>query len=237
MTSTSSPKSLYLPGLRFIFTLAVILLFAESVLPQAFKGEIIGGFNLSQVDGDETAGFKKKGFNIGLGVELPVYKNWSLSFETLYTQKGSKLRPQFLDSLDGSYSLKMNYAEVPFMVLYTDKKFMAAGAGVSWGRLVAIEEKEKRDGYQVDTVTLLGGPFKRDDFEIFGDLRFRIYKNLKINARYAYSLNKLATRTLPDSKTGRLNERNFYNNVWSVRLIYTINESKPDRQKIKETIP
>jgi hypothetical protein len=216
---------------RFILFFLILFLFDQVGFSQAFKGEIIGGFNLSQVDGDETAGFKKLGWNTGLGVELPVYKNWSISFETLYTQKGSKLKKQYNDSLDGSYFLKMNYAEVPLMIQYTDNKFISAGAGVSWGRMVAIEEW--KHGYRVDSVTLLDGPFKRDDFEIFGDFRFRIYKNLKINARYSYSLQKLATRRVIDSMTGSPNMRNFYNNLWSIRLIYTLNESPPEKKKKK----
>lgn len=216
----------------FIYA-AFVILMVISVCPaafsQAFKGEIIAGGNLSQVDGDETAGFKKLGWNLGLGVELPVYQNWSLSFETLYSQKGSRLRPQYNDSLDGSYKLRMHYAEIPMMIQYTDRKFISAGAGVSWGRMVFIEEY--KNGYRVDSVTLLNGPFSRDDFEIFGDFRFRIYKNLKFNARYGYSLKKLATRRVIDSMTGDPNIRKFYNNVWSIRLIYTLNESKPEKRK------
>ncbi|MBK7213039.1 MAG: PorT family protein [Bacteroidales bacterium] len=205
------------------------LITSAAVQAQAFKAEIIAGFNKSQVDGDETAGFRKLGFNGGLGVELPIYKNWSLSFETLYNQKGSKLKPQFNDSLDGSYRLRLNYAEVPLMLCYTDRKFMTAGAGVSWGRLVFVDEW--RNGYKVDSVTILNGPFSRNDFQIFGDFRFRLYKNLKINARYSYSLQKLATRRIIDSMSGAPNTRDFYNNLWSIRLIYTINESPADKQK------
>lgn len=214
--------------------LPLLFLVPVKVFSQAFKAEIIGGFNKSQVDGDETAGFKKYGLNTGLGVVLPIHKNWSLSLETLYSQKGSRLRRQSSDSLDGSYRLKLNYAEVPLMLMYTDRDFMSAGVGVSWGRLVYIDEW--KDGYRVDSVTLLDGPFSRNDFEVFGDFRFRLYKNLKINARYSYSLHKLATRDIRDGLTGPFNRRDFYNNLWTIRLIYTINESVPDKQK-KKNVP
>lgn len=221
--------------LRIIFLLVVSSLLVWKASAQAFKAEIIGGFNLSQVDGDETAGFRKLGLNTGLGVVLPLDKNWSLSFETLYNQKGSRLGKQYLDSLDGSYLLRMNYAEVPFMVQYTDRDFMTAGLGFSWGRLVSIQEW--KNGYRVDSVTLLNGPFSRNDYQVFGDFRFRIYKNLRINARYGYSLQKLAERNIRDSKTGLMNERKFYHNIWSIRLIYTINESSPEKKKKDVTEP
>lgn len=218
-------KRIY-PLLLFAFCIVI----TAKVHAQAFfKAEVIAGSNLSQVDGDETAGFRKLGLNTGLGVVLPLDKNWSLSFETLYTQKGSRQRRLYSDSLDGSYKLRLNYAEIPFMVQYTDRDFMSAGVGVSWGRLVQVEER--KNGYQVDSVTLLGGPFSRNSYELFGDVRFRIYKNLKINARYSYDLQKIATRNIRDSQSGRMNIRDFYNNCWSLRLIYMINESPPESKK------
>lgn len=207
----------------------IIILFFSFTLgySQIFKGEIIGGLNNSQVDGDEAFGFKKFGLQGGVGVVAPIYKNWSLSLETLYSQKGSKLRPQFKDSLDGSYKLQLNYAEVPFMLQYTDRDIVSAGIGVSWNRLVFAEES--RNGYKVDSVSILTKVFDRDDWMAFGDVRIRLYKNMILNARYSYSLDKIATRTVIDSETGKPNERDFYNNLWSFRLIYMINEKRPEK--------
>lgn len=212
--------------LPFILLLGISLV-ANLGYSQMFKGEVIAGTNLSQVDGDEAFGYKKLGLVGGVGVVAPIYKNWSLSLETQYAQKGSKLRPQFSDSLDGSYLLKLDYVEVPFMVQYTDRDIVSAGLGVSWGRLVKAEEF--RDGYQVDSVSVLTNVFDRDDWMAFGDVRVRLYKGLILNARYSYSLNKIATRTVIDSETGKPNERNWYNNVWSFRLIYMINEKRPEK--------
>ncbi len=205
----------------------------QKVNAQAFKAEIIGGTNISQVDGDEVFGFLKYGVNMGLGVVMPIHKNWSLSFETLYTQKGSRLGKVYSDSLDGSYKLHLNYAEVPFLIQYTDRDRASAGIGFSWGRLVAVNEW--KNGYRVDSVTLLDGPFSRNDWQILADLRLKLYKNLRLNARYAYSMKKIATRNVRDSMSGVMNVRDFYNNLWSIRLIYTINESEPD--KIKKNAP
>lgn len=217
---------------NYTFFLLLFIIFSKSSYSQFFKGEVISGFNISQVDGDETYGFKKMGFHGGVGVVAPLYKNWSLSLETLYSQKGSKLRRQFADSLDGSYRLYLNYAEVPFMIQYTDKNIVSAGAGISWGRLVHVEEF--RDGYQIDSVTLQSKVFDRDDWTVFGDVRVRMYKNFILNLRYAYSLDKIATRTLIDSQGGHLNERDFRNNLWSLRLVYMINEKKSDRSAPKK---
>lgn len=220
---------------RFVKLILLFLLFttiAIRAISQVFKGEIIAGSTLSQVDGDEAYGFKKLGLTSGVGVIVPVYKNWSVSLETLYSQKGSKLRPQFSDSLDGSYNLNLNYAEVPFMIQYTDRDVVSAGVGISWNRLVYAQEF--RDGHKVDSVSVLSKVFDRDDWMAFGDVRVRLYKNFILNARYSYSLDKIATRRVIDSQTGKPNIRDFYNNVWSFRLIYMINEKRPDQSARKK---
>jgi len=214
------------PFLRLFFIISLVV-FNSVGYAQIFKGEVIGGFNLSKVNGDETDGYKKFGLNSGVGVVAPIYKNWSLSLETIYSQKGSKLKPQYNDSLDGSYSLKLDYAEVPFLIQYTDKDMVSAGIGMTWGRLVNVDEF--RNGYRVDSVSLHSGVFDRDDWSAIGDIRIRVYKNLIMNLRYQQSFNKIATRTLTDSQTGKPNERDFYNVLWSFRVIYMINEKHSDK--------
>jgi hypothetical protein len=214
--------------ISFIISLALTNVAGFS---QIFKGEAIVGMNLSQVNGDEAYGYDKAGFQGGVGIVAPLYKNWSLSLETLYSQKGSKQKPQFNDSLDGSYSLKLDYAVVPLMIQYTDKENVSAGVGVSWGRLVNVDEF--KNGYRVDSVTLQSKVFDRDDWSAFGDVRIRVYKNLIANLRYEHSFDKIATRTVVDSQTGDPNERDFYNVLWSFRLIYMINEKRSDKKEPK----
>lgn len=219
--------------IRHIFMAIILLVFSNMVHPQMFKGEVIAGLNKSQVDGDEVFGFKKYGFTGGVGVVAPIYKNLSFSLETLYSQKGSRQKKQYSDSLeDGSYSLKLNYAEVPFMIQYTDHDLVSAGFGVSWNRLVYVDESRNKS--HIDSVSLLSGVFDRDDWVAFGDVRVRLYKSLILNARYSYSIDKIATRMIKDSKSGHPNERDFYNNLWSFRLIYMINEKHPDKSGPKK---
>ena len=214
--------------IQILFIGLVLVLVSCKAYSQIFKGEIIGGLNKSQVDGDYQYGFKKNGLVTGVGIVAPVYKNWSLSLETLYSQKGSKLKAQSADSLDGSYKLILNYVEVPFMIQYTDKDNVSAGIGVSWNRLVFAEEY--RDGYKVDSVSVETKIFNPDDWMAFADVRVRVYKNLLVNARYSYSMSKIATRYMPDLNN-HYSERDFYNSVWSFRLIYMINEKRSDKNE------
>lgn len=201
------------------------------------KGVVIGGFNLSQVDGDEVYGFKKFGACVGVGGILPLPKRFSLSLEILYDEKGAyqKLPP----SPPGNnqlpyYSLKWNYLTAPIMVHYEDRNTWTIGLGISWGRMVSFKEKEwniPKNWDRPDTITYK----TKNDFAVIADLRFRIWKHLKFNIRYSYSI-------VPDRKRNYVNPTTFetwtrkqYNNVITVRLLYYFNEKYlPDRFSFKK---
>ena len=220
-----------LKKITFVF---ILLLFGFSMIEvkaQIIKGEAILGMNLSQVDGDEVFGFKKVGANVGAGVMIPIGGNWDVSLEALFTQKGANQKPQS-DDVDSSYAyrLNLNYAEVPVLVMYTDKEFISAGAGFAWGRLVGVKEWEH--GKLVESTTLNSGVYDKNDFSILGDLRIRVYKQLKFNLRYQYSLLKIRTREFSNT-VGDTWTRKQYNNVISFRLIWVFNEQQSKRVRGK----
>jgi len=148
-------------------------------------------------------------------------KKWSVSLETIFSQKGADQRPQYHDSLyTGEYNLKLNYVEVPVLVHFTEKNLFSFGTGFSWGRLVSSKEIE-HGGIQPpysDSVS-----FNKNDYNLLVDFRFRIWKRLKFNIRYAYSLAKIRTREFY-SLAGNSWSRKQYNNVITFRLIYVFNE-------------
>lgn len=189
---------------------------------QRIMGAAIFGVNVSQVDGDEVYGYKKYGLNAGLSAIVPFGDKWSISIENIYSQKGAHQRDKYLDSLDGSYDLKLNYLEVPLLVHFTDKDIVTFGAGASWGRLIQVSEQ--RNGYDMPTTTLQSGIYNSNDFNLLLDLRFRVFERFRFNARYAYSLRPIATREVIDSKTGKPNIRDQYSGLFSFRIIYVFNE-------------
>ena len=116
---------------RILLPLLVTLLFfgALHAYGQRILGGISLGVNLTQVDGDQFYGFHKYGLNFGPMVILPLdmKKNWSVSMELLYSQKGSYHK----GSTDSTYyRLNLDYIDVPVMVHFTDKKIISAGLGV-----------------------------------------------------------------------------------------------------------
>lgn len=213
--------------MKKIITLLFLILFLNIIFSnlkaQVIKGALIAGFNMTQVDGDEVYGFKKFGFNVGAAAIIPVKKKWSVSLETIFSQKGAYQRPQYFDSLytgTGEYNLKLNYVEVPVLMHFTEKNLFSFGAGFSWGRLVSSKEIE-HGGIQPpysDSVY-----FNKNDYNLLVDFRFRIWKRLKFNIRYAYSLAKIRTREFY-SLANTSWSRKQYNNVITFRLIYVFNE-------------
>lgn len=207
--------------IALLFIILFLNIFFSNLKAQVIKGALIAGFNMTQVDGDEVYGFKKFGFNVGAAAIIPVKKKWSVSLETIFSQKGAYQRPQYFDSLyTGEYNLKLNYVEVPVLMHFTEKNLFSFGAGFSWGRLVSSKEIE-HGGIQPpysDSVY-----FNKNDYNLLVDFRFRIWKRLKFNIRYAYSLAKIRTREFY-SLANTSWSRKQYNNVITFRLIYVFNE-------------
>jgi hypothetical protein len=228
----------------YLFLFILVMMPALRVSGQRIKAEVMAGGNLSQVDGDEIYGFDKAGLNIGLGAIVPIGKHFAFSLETLYNQKGSNQGKQYEDSVfnpndsltefwTGAYKLRLNYLEVPFLLHYTDK-IISAGVGFSYGRLVNVQEFEH--GRRIESTSLNEGPYTRNDYNFLADLNFRIHKKIpkfRLNIRYAYSISKIRTRDFYDKFWDYTGTRDQFNNLFSVRLIYVLNEKAalPDMKK------
>lgn len=215
--------------MRGLEAIIVILLItcgiSKPLFGQIIKGEAILGLNLTQVDGDQAIGFRKPGLNIGAGALIPLHKNWDVSLEVTFNQKGARQRPWYDDTdtlgqvLTGEYKLRLNYVEIPVLVHYTDKEFITIGAGFSWGRLVGVQEWEH--GKRVESTTLNSGTYEMNDFSFIVDARIRVKGPLKFGLRYQYSIVKIRTRYFPDQ-----GDRDQFNNLLTFRLIYIFNEER-----------
>ena len=223
-------------NIKYIFLLSLLLALSLVLNAQRFKGAIMGGMNISQVDGDEVYGYKKVGGHFGLAAILPVKKKWDITLETVYNQKGAREKARYefwmydstgmsLDSslYTGEYKVNLDYVEIPLMVHYTDKERLTVGMGFSYGRLVNVKEVEHGGSIPPYSDTV---EFSKNDWNILVDLQFRIWRQLKGNIRFAYSIVPIRERTyhdiiyeLKDPWT-----RKQYNNLLTFRLVYIFNE-------------
>jgi hypothetical protein len=222
------------------FLLLFLLLFAlcSTLTAQRFKGAVMAGMNISQVDGDEVYGYHRIGAQLGLAAILPL-KKWDITLETVFNQKGAFQKEQYyhvtydtiidpvphLDSTiyTGAYNLRLNYVEIPLMVHYTDRERYTVGLGFSYGRLVDFSEIEHGGNVAPYSDTV---KFSKNDFNILVDLQIRIWRQLKFNVRYAYSIVPIRERTYHDV-IYQLKDpwtRKQYNNMFTFRLVYVINE-------------
>lgn len=223
--------------LGVLIIILIVISNANIAHSQIIKGEAILGLNMTQVEGDEVHGFKKPGIQIGAGALVPFKKNWDVSMEVLFNQKGAKQRDQYTDTLStgeiltGQYKLRLNYVEIPVLVHYTDKDFITIGAGFSWARLVGVEEWEH--GNKVETTTLTSGVYSPNDFSYIIDLRIRIKGPLKFGIRYQNSMAKIRTREFTDF-AGNKWTRDQFNKVLTFKLVYIFNESQ---SKINKEAP
>ncbi len=211
--------------IKLIITIIIITI-STSLSAQIIKGEALLGLNLTQIEGDQVAGFKKFGLNIGAGVLIPFKKKWDVSMEVTFNQKGSREGNQSksTDTLDNVYKARLNYVEIPLLIHFTDKDFLTIGGGFAWGRLVGVQEWEH--GSIVESTTVNSGTFNKNDFSYIIDARIKIYGPLKFGVRYQNSLTKIRTREFENDYTGDKWTRDQYNKVLTFRLIYIFNETQ-----------
>ncbi len=116
----------------------------EDALPTTrFGATIVAGFNASQIDGDDSAGFNKVGINAGLKSDIFLTRKTEINVGILFSQRGSRPDTKNETFLD-EFIFGLSYIQVP--VLFTFKDWyqseeeyyrVRAFAGLSFGRLVS----------------------------------------------------------------------------------------------------
>lgn len=110
-----------------------------------FFAGLVAGANFAQIDGDNFAGYYKAGLNVGGIGYAQLHNHFALSWEILYSEKGAKSNISRLATHDTTvviidYRVKLNYAEIPVMLNYFDKRKSHVGLGFSYNRLVGSSE-------------------------------------------------------------------------------------------------
>jgi len=192
------------------YILIIILFFAQSTLKaQRFSASVLAGINMSQIDGDNLAGYNKLGINAGLGVDARINEQFGLGMELLFSQKGSRSKVSQMPP-GQSVKLSVNYAEIPVLFRYHDKNGAIFGLGFSYSALVGFSQWE--NGSQVIAVDSLLG---NNDIQGLAEFTFSIKKHWGANARIAYSLLPIAHWS-----SSRFRKNAVYNNNISIRLVY-----------------
>jgi hypothetical protein len=240
----------------FVLSSFLLFSFLPSASAQRFIGGVAVGMNVTQVDGDELFGYYKVGFNGGPYVKLMLdqKQRFSLTMELLYTQKGatkkypaqhdakiakgdtSLIDPAYPDyDTKFFYKLRTDYLEIPLLVHFEDPRSkFGVGIGFAWSRLVYIKEIE-HDFRRADTIRgarrldtkVNSGRYNKNDWSIIADVKIPIYKGLKFNFRFQYSLAPFGKvrqfYSTSENATAPI-ERKPYHNTLTFRIIYSFNE-------------
>jgi hypothetical protein len=233
---------------KVLFSFCILLSSILLSSAQVFKAEIIGGFNLTQFDGDQKIGYRKFGAHAGIGVMFPFNfkrnqenKPWAVSMEILFNQRGARARNLNYDPNDTinnyaqgkfEYLLRLNYVSLPLILHYTDRDRWTIGVGVAYNRMFSSKEWEHDVLQTYDSVKRLNP----NDFTVLADVRCRIWQQLKFGLRFEYSMFSLRSRFFHYTSKTPAQTRKQYNNSLTFYLVFMLNEKKVERTKKEQKI-
>lgn len=225
---------------KILFILSITLsVGSTSVYSQRIIGEAILGLNLSKVEGDlinnGSFKFQKPGLNIGAGAIVPINDMFSINIQILFSQKGAyKKYGPHPDSAKPYYHTRLDYAEVPLLFSYHDKKGLVISTGISYSRLVRV--KWKVNGRTLSN-SINDGYYSLDNFDWIADFKYRVWKSAFINVRYQYGLTSMWSGDDDDlliNKQDQKQSSDQRSSLISVRLIWLFGEKQS--QDIRENI-
>ena len=165
--------------MKYILSLLIFVLSFGLNAQKEFKiGMNLGG-NLSQVSGDNLAGFHKLGINSGLFVTQSLKDDLSWEMQLNFAQRGS--RNTSLKDNPTFYRFQLNYADVVLLVR-KPIKFLEVDAGLNIGSLVGFKE-ENYIGNQNDPRTI-----GRFDFGATMGVTYKLNEKLAFTGRFINSI-------------------------------------------------
>ncbi len=107
---------------RLILSISILFLFVQGITAQrqrTFRGGIIGGINLSQIDGDGILGYNKLGVMAGVHLRARYRSKMDLCLDMLYDQQGSSPLTEFTD-YNSPFQIILDYISFPVYVKFKD---------------------------------------------------------------------------------------------------------------------
>ena len=179
----------------FVLSL-LIMLCAFSAQAQRFGARAVLGMNLSQISGDQMAGFDKIGLHAGLQGTAEIIPKLNLNVEFLYSMRGSK-PGIFNNNIDPDINITLRYIDLPVYVTYSDWYDAEKGyykayflGGFSYGRLLSATTTDNFNDPGSD-LDALAEFFSEDDFSWLAGFGFRLSPRFGLQFRYTSSFNFL----------------------------------------------
>ncbi len=189
----------------------LLLALPTLVAGQTFQASVIGGFNFSQIDGDDLFGFHKPGINAGIRVVAILGGRWRVGPEILFSQQGAKRQDNSFN-ISPYDAFRLNTLEVPLMAYYKDWRLVAE-AGFSYQRLFSYEVDDSL-GQDITAVTEL-----QDNLVAFkAGVTYLLNPNWGINMQWS-------KHVLDIDVENQINT-SFKGRSVSLRLVYTFGQGE-----------
>jgi hypothetical protein len=197
------------------------------------------GMTFSQIEGDELKGFKKAGLTAGVGAVAAFggKEQTQLSLEADFAQRGARNTSGDPYSITG---FTLNYVDIPLMFHYQDPYGgMNVGLGLCYSRLV----QQPHGGHVYYSPTYFvpdsaNMVFLKNDLAVVIDMRFTIWRGLKLNMRYQRSIIPIKndmtfTEFHKANEPGETWSNKCYNSSVAVRLLYVFGDESYKLKKHK----
>lgn len=196
------------------------------------------GMTFSQMEGDELKGFKKAGFTAGVGAVAAFGRKGEtqLSVEADFAQRGARNTSGDPYSLTG---FTLNYVDIPLMFHYQDPYGgMNVGLGLCYSRLVQQPHGTiyySPTYFVPDTGNMA---FLKNDLAVVIDMRFTLWRGLKLNMRYQRSIISIKndmtfTEFHRSNEPGDTWTNKCYNSSVAIRLLYAFGDESYKLKKNK----
>lgn len=186
-----------------------------------FDGGIIGGFDVSQIDGDMLGGFNKAGLIAGAFVSRSFTPQWTGRIELKLIQKG-KINPADPENGDLTYlKVRLNYIQLPILAEYRLTTLLSAEGGFGVGYLVASGFYDEYGKFSEQDEPNAFDPL---EFSYMLGVNFYINERWRANVRWSYSFIPIAD-LLGDDVTSTLwwkNPGRQYNRTLEFTMLYTL---------------
>jgi hypothetical protein len=158
-----------------------------------FGAGLITGLTASQIDGDQSAGYNKLGWQAGLRGLTRLSNRSDLSIEFLYAQRGSQSALFNNNEQFFPFRMTLNYVEIPVQIHYKDWYVeddkdgfwrVSFNAGFSYARFISA--KTGKDGSALYEV--VPDYLKKNDISLLLGANFFANRHLGFTFRYVRSL-------------------------------------------------
>lgn len=168
-----------------------------------FQAGLTLGVNISQLDGDEYAGYRKIGAQAGIQGIVNITDHFFISTEILFSQRGARpSNKEKLEDFENFIDIRLNYIEVPFLINVStgkarkDFRPLRIFGGVSVGRLITTnidQTGESLNFYPFLNMASIKDDFESFDFSLVIGFQRNFSKNLGVFVKHTLALNNLYT--------------------------------------------